>query len=99
MVFEDDWPGVFIRGDNAWAYAHSLKRALEGESNVLDINLLKGLVALLLSCQVSAKNKPMSTQVMNSCEICLSGKEVKRIDWVEDSIEFLKEFCPIRDPE
>ena len=29
--FGDDWPGIFIRGDNAAFYALHLKRLLDGE--------------------------------------------------------------------
>jgi len=29
MQFGDDWPGVFIRGDDAIGYASALRRAVE----------------------------------------------------------------------
>ena len=29
MRFEDDWPGVFIRGDNAWMLKLEIEQVLE----------------------------------------------------------------------
>ena len=54
--FGDDWPGVFIRGDNAFAYAMYIKAALQGgEDNVAQIyrSGALGLVRLLESCNAN----------------------------------------------
>jgi hypothetical protein len=61
--FGDDWPGVFIRGDNALWYAHLLKSALADSAayrksitgEELDLNnmQLQGLLSDLESCRVN----------------------------------------------
>ena len=57
MSFGDDWPGVFIRGDNAIHFGMTLKRVLNGEVKEKELDpitvaVLRGLVELLESCQV-----------------------------------------------
>ena len=64
MSFGDDWPGVFIRGDNAMAYSIAVKDAimrLEGkaatEENAVQgyvvLGFLRSLAELLESCRVN----------------------------------------------
>lgn len=48
MQFGDDWPGVFIRGDNAFAYAIALKHAKA--ATAIEQAVIDGLRDLLLSC-------------------------------------------------
>jgi hypothetical protein len=64
MAFDGDWPGVFIRGDNAYGYITCLKGFLElhppieGES-VLESNCryaIKELIGLLHSSNVSPRD-------------------------------------------
>jgi hypothetical protein len=64
MVFDGDWPGVFIRGDNAYGYITVLKSFLElhppteGES-ILESNCrceIKQLIGLLNSSNVSPRD-------------------------------------------
>ena len=57
VQFGDDWPGVFIRGDNAMHYAMILDLALEHGLDAVPLNsgILKGLVRLLASCDVRAQ--------------------------------------------
>lgn len=50
MQFGDDWPGVFIRGDNAAYYARTLARVLAGEAGPLEHAIARGLVELLSGC-------------------------------------------------
>jgi hypothetical protein len=54
VQFGDDWPGVFIRGDNAGYWAMQLKEIIEhGLSNSpISVAMLKGLQAELSSCVV-----------------------------------------------
>ncbi len=57
MSFGDDWPGVFIRGDNAIHFGMTLKRVLNGEVKEKELDpitvaVLRGLVELLESCRV-----------------------------------------------
>jgi hypothetical protein len=47
MTFGTDWPGVFIRGDNAGAYALALQDALELDPNNFE---LRSLLNTLQSC-------------------------------------------------
>ncbi len=51
VQFGEDWPGVFIRGDNAAYYAQALKHLLESEAGKglywLDRGQLEGLQSLL----------------------------------------------------
>jgi hypothetical protein len=57
MQFGGDWPGVFIRGDNALGYALALRRAVERLAEVdgpsVDVARLADLVELLGSCRVT----------------------------------------------
>jgi len=52
MQFGDDWPGVFVRGDNALHYALCLKVAINSidEKDFIIKSHLKGLYNLLTSC-------------------------------------------------
>ena len=60
LEINDDWPGVFIRGDNAMHYAMSIKQVLsklEAESNTdihtaLAVSALKSLLELLASSRI-----------------------------------------------
>ena len=60
LQINDDWPGIFIRGDNALGYAMHLEmaiRALEESANnnemdVFALHGLKGLADLLSSCRL-----------------------------------------------
>jgi hypothetical protein len=58
MQFGDDWPGVFIRGDDALGYASTLRRTVERlvevDSSSVDVARLADLlVELLGSCRVT----------------------------------------------
>jgi hypothetical protein len=58
VQFGNDWPGVFIRGDNALFYAMALKRVLEmpGERLPLDVQInLRDLFAVVTSAIVGSK--------------------------------------------
>jgi len=65
--FGDDWPGVFIRGDNALFYARSIQHAMNRLSaqgvdfadqalfaDQVLINYLGSLVKVLRSCDLSS---------------------------------------------
>ncbi len=48
MQFGDDWPGVFIRGDNAAAHAMLLRRVIDGEQvHPLEVAHLRSLLRAL----------------------------------------------------
>lgn len=38
LAFADDWPGTFIRGDNAWGYAQSLAWLLRRVRETTDLD-------------------------------------------------------------
>lgn len=54
--FGDDWPGIFIRGDNAFAYALALEYLLSEDtqpdplSDVVHRSTAEGLIRELRSC-------------------------------------------------
>jgi hypothetical protein len=48
----DDWPGVFIRGDNAAYYAMNLHNLLNGNEDPFTRAVLNGLLSDLKGCIV-----------------------------------------------
>lgn len=71
---EDDWPGIFIRGDNAFGYSIDLKaieRFLSSESNLpisvrMGVSALKSVIKLLDSCNLA--NHPANIQEVKQTE-------------------------------
>lgn len=57
LQFGDDWPGVFIRGDNAMRYAMQITFALQHgiDADPLGRRYLEGLARLLASCDTRAE--------------------------------------------
>ena len=59
VIFGDDWPGIFIRGDQAIHFALTLQSLLDELPNtdtrteILCRSTLEGLVSTLLSCESS----------------------------------------------
>ena len=49
IQFGDDWPGIFIRGDNALGFAFMIREAMQSEFRDA---ALSGLLELLESCSV-----------------------------------------------
>lgn len=58
VQFGDDWPGVFIRGDNALYFAMVLDTALKTLPNTTDKIVLEGLASDLRSCSVGDTGWP-----------------------------------------
>lgn len=61
--FGDDWPGVFIRGDNAYALAGALEGFLKDQDiaamepmQAFNAGMVHGLIKLLRSCDVRNLN-------------------------------------------
>lgn len=53
IQFGDDWPGVFIRGDNALAFAHHLRSVLHVAGvDPIQVAIIRGLISDLESCFV-----------------------------------------------
>ena len=72
MQFGEDWPGVFIRGDNAMAYALNLRQIADdvGAYRPEDIAyILKEVYDVLMSC-IEHPLHP-DKQVMKKFEDCV----------------------------
>ncbi len=52
MQFGDDWPGLFIRGDNAGGFSLALNVAIDATKDPLTLVMLRSLRSLLVSCDV-----------------------------------------------
>jgi len=54
VQFGKDWPGLFIRGDNAFYFAMHLDAVLKEPSHANDLNImvLRGLLDDLRSCKI-----------------------------------------------
>lgn len=82
MQFGADWPGVFIRGDNAFHYAWALQKildALDSSANPINVSVARGLVELLRSCDVGARDA--SSPAITSCrafDACELDREPKQ---------------------
>ena len=67
--FGDDWPGIFIRGDDAFHYAQCIKAMLGGGETEMDAiyrGYCRGIVGLLESSNVHAKATSASGQDQNA---------------------------------
>jgi hypothetical protein len=59
LEFEGDWPGVFIRGDNAFAFVMALRVVLKNSSaDPMSKIIVQGLLDLLENSDV--RNNPPS---------------------------------------
>lgn len=56
VQFGDDWPGVFIRGDNAAYYSMALDSLLSGSVDPMTIGILSGLNELLKSSKATKQS-------------------------------------------
>lgn len=52
LEIDDDWPGVFIRGDNALYLAMMLQTFFDGHDDFILRVVIKGLIDDLKSCDV-----------------------------------------------
>lgn len=52
LQFDGDWPGIFIRGDEAMTMANNLRAALMPEYAHLAPKIIGEIVALLETCAV-----------------------------------------------
>lgn len=55
VQFGEDWPGLFIRGDNAAMYACALNNLIEGTAGPLDKMYVGGLALLLRGSNMSSQ--------------------------------------------
>lgn len=69
MEFGKDWRGAFIRGDNAFGYAMSLRRILEtGQVDKISRITLESLLELLSATVQDRNDVPI--QIMKPFEDC-----------------------------
>jgi hypothetical protein len=52
MQFVGDWPGVFIRGDEAMFFARIIEATIQANNHLKNNSILKSLATLLKSCRV-----------------------------------------------
>lgn len=67
MEFEDDWRGVFIRGDNAIAYGMALQHLVAGISDPVVKGQMQSLVGLLHSSHQQLEAKAQKMKAFNEC--------------------------------
>jgi hypothetical protein len=79
MQFGDDWPGVFIRGDNAAYYAMCLRSVLNCDAGPIERANVEDLAATLEASRVPAKG----VQMMAAFESAAKGEPIARHDWIE----------------
>lgn len=79
MAFGDDWPGVFIRGDNAVHYSMILKQFLDDpemlKDNVIMSSVLNGLVSTLSGCIVTPEGDPVDCQYIKDFNEVVEDKK------------------------
>lgn len=58
VKFGDDWPGIFIRGDNALGYSLELRiiQDLVRKGNIDALDMLDSLIELFYSCRQVPNN-------------------------------------------
>jgi hypothetical protein len=69
MQFEDDWPGVFIRGDNAFYFAMCLRNVYNKLIPLTDpITLcgIQGLLSLLENSDIRTNPNPQKAHLLPS---------------------------------
>ena len=75
VQIDEDWPGVFIRGDHAQVWGRQLLQFI-GSRSKLDIEQLHGLAALLTSCD--ARNAKGAVQIASRAPAA-TGVDVRRL--------------------
>jgi hypothetical protein len=91
MSFGDDWPGTFIRGDNAAHYARFLDAFLDehpavarGEAfGMHPHHVLRGLLSDLASSRVTDAGEPKRTQRLRPFAECVGADELVALSVIE----------------
>ena len=52
VQFNDDWPGIFMRGDEAHHYAAALEALMSNRDNIITKAVIEGLIHTLQSCKL-----------------------------------------------
>ena len=65
MEFENDYPGVFIRGDNAAYFAMSLRNVLDNSTtDPLSQMIVHGMLSLLESSDIRTNPTPQRARLL-----------------------------------
>lgn len=75
MQFGDDWPGVFIRGDNAFGYAAALDRLLQTSdgSEAMGRATVEEFKRMLLRCTSSDARSAQRMRPFEECALKDAG--------------------------
>ena len=69
LQIDDDWPGVFIRGDNAlMGYVPALDVLIAGRASPIDMAVCRGLLRTLRSSGVVSGVDPEDLQVVRTSD-------------------------------
>jgi len=79
LRFKDDWPGLFIRGDDVKMYALSLEQILaevddngqpssQSPHHWVEFSVVRGLLHLLNSCQEPLDEPVQEMRAFSECE-------------------------------
>lgn len=71
MIFGDDWPGIFIRGDNVVGLVILIERALDGNMGPIDEVCLKSWA---LSLRAAQSPPSSDSQRLKPWDECISTK-------------------------
>lgn len=52
LQINEDWPGIYIRGDNAFFFANAIRSILNGQNDFLTKGALESLQHMLSSCNL-----------------------------------------------
>lgn len=89
MQFGGDWPGVFIRGDNAAYYGMLLKQFLENPEEIKNNGImaatLHGLLHTLNGCVVAGEDPPGVQYMKAFGEAESNGKPERQVIQVDVS--------------
>jgi hypothetical protein len=67
IKFGEDWPGLFLRGDDALAYAIYLKNFLDCPTDIMSQVQMRGLVELLSSVREHEGQSLIKVKVDEPC--------------------------------
>lgn len=70
VQFGDDWPGIFIRGDNAMHYALALSSLLKNDGDPIAEMVVEGLMHTLMSSRVHHNREPDFVEITNDLNTC-----------------------------
>lgn len=74
----DDWPGIFIRGDNAlMGYVPGLKAMIDGKGSLFDKATCNQLLKLLMSANARSAEEPQRVVLASDIHTQLTDKDAE----------------------